>query len=350
LATLDVLYIIGMFVALWWGFGWRVFAVGAIFWGTQSSAPFYWTGGAFLRQDWLFFTVLSVACIRRRCFKIAGASLVYAGLLRVFPGLVVVGTLVPFVAHLWRHRRFHPDHLKMLWGGVLAAAVLVPASLWVSGKTAYQDFYRHTLQVHDQTPLTNHMGLRVIIAHKFVDFQAKWPPVKIATGMESGRMKHTRDNSLDDPFEIWKRMRNERYEKYKAVAYALTGGTLAVFVVIVARIKSLWVAQCLGQIFIILMSQLTCYYYSFMILSAPLAKLRRPIELGLFGLAAVTEIIWLNSFWNDDRYTALTIVSLLFCYIMLGMFWRRDTIPKIKQWLGLGAEPPPERRPLPSAG
>jgi hypothetical protein len=147
---------------------------------------------------------------------------------------------------------------------------------------------------------------------------------------------------LNDPFEIWKRMRNERYHKYKALAYGLTGATFAVFVTIVARIRSLWVAQCLGQIFIILMSQLTCYYYSFMILSAPLAKLRRPIELGLFGLAAVTEIIWLNSFWNDDRYTALTIVSLLFCYIMLGMFWRRDTIPKIKQWLGLRVESPPD--------
>ncbi|HHH28419.1 MAG TPA: hypothetical protein ENK57_08750, partial [Polyangiaceae bacterium] len=90
LASLDLLYIIGMFVALWWGFGWRVFAVGAIFWGTQASAPFYWTGGAFLRQDWLFFTVLSVACLHRRYFKVAGAALVYAGLLRIFPGLVVV--------------------------------------------------------------------------------------------------------------------------------------------------------------------------------------------------------------------------------------------------------------------
>ena len=61
-------------------------AVGAIFWGCQSSAPFYWTGGALLRQDWLFFSVLSVACIRRGHHKIAGASLVYAGLLRMQPG------------------------------------------------------------------------------------------------------------------------------------------------------------------------------------------------------------------------------------------------------------------------
>ncbi|MEM9694291.1 MAG: hypothetical protein AAGA56_17200 [Myxococcota bacterium] len=92
--------------------------------------------------------------------------------------------------------------------------------------------------------------------------------------------------------------------------------------------KSLWVAQCLGQIFIILGSQLTCYYYSFMILAAPLTRLRRPLELGLFALAAITQIIWMNSYWNDNKYTLLTIVSLLFCYGMVASFargraWRR---------------------------
>ena len=337
LATLDVLYLIGVFAALFWAFGWRVFAVGAIFWGCQSSAPFYWTGGAFLRQDWMFFSVLSVACLRKRCFKLAGASLVYAGLLRIFPGLVVVGTLVPFATHLFKHRRIHPDHKQMLLGGVLAAAVLLPASLWVSGKSAYQQFYRHTLQVHDETPLTNHMGLRVIISHKFFDFQPAWPPIKVAAGMESGRMKFTRDNSLNDPFEIWKRMRNERYAKYKWIAYGLTGATLLWFIAIGTRIKSLWVCQCLAQIFIIMMSQLTCYYYSFMILGAPLGRLRKPIELGLFGLAAITEIIWLNSYWNDDRYTALTIVSLIFCYVMLGLFWRKGTLGALLERLGLRA-------------
>jgi len=83
-------------------------------------------GGAFLRQDWLFYLVLSPAAIRKRCFKIAGASLVYAGLLRIFPGLIVIGTLVPFVTHIIQKRRLHRDHKQMLWGGVLAAAVLVP--------------------------------------------------------------------------------------------------------------------------------------------------------------------------------------------------------------------------------
>jgi hypothetical protein len=361
LAALDLVYLAAMFAVLWWGFGWRVFAVGAIFWGCQSSAPFYWTGGAFLRQDWLFYLVLCVSAIKRRCFKIAGASVVYAGLLRIFPGLVVIGTLVPFITHIVRKRAIHRDHKQMLLGGVLAAVVLLPlagamtmqksgAPLWRRMVDPYVSFYKHTIQVHDKTPLTNHMGLRVIVAHKYFEFQPirrnaeeqqawkeslpenrKWLaftapvqfPVRMATGKSSGQMEYVRNDGLTDPFKIWKEMRNERYHKYRYLAYATILATLALFALVVWRIKSLWVATCLGQIFVILLSQLTCYYYSFMILGAPLIKLRRPIELGLFGLAAVTQIIWMNSYWNDNRYTALTIASLVWCYVMIGMFWRR---------------------------
>jgi hypothetical protein len=383
LASLDILYLIGVFAALWWGFGWRVMAVGAIFWGTQSSAPFYWTGGALLRQDWLFFSVLSVAAIRRRHFKVAGASLVYAGLLRIFPGLVVVGTLVPVVAHVIRHKRMHVDHQKMLLGGCIAAAVLLPVSMVMSKSDPdapfyqpYKLFYEHTIETHDRTPLTNHMGLRVIIGHQFFEYhkpgirsleeRTQWYnglsdrakkligwtaplrlPISLAEGPESGQMQHVksytretdpntgevvfvRDPNALDPFQTWKEMRNERYDDNKPLAYGIILASLAFFVMVVHRIRSLWIAQCLGQIFIILGSQLTCYYYSFMILGAPLIKARRQVELGLFALAAVTQIIWLQTTYNDNRYTLLTIVSLLFCYLMLGMFARGDAW---RRWL-----------------
>lgn len=308
LASFDIMYLLGMFAGLYWAFGWRVFAVGAIFWGCQSSAPFYWTGGAFLRQDWLFYLVMSACLVRKRYFKLAGASMVYAGLLRIFPGLAVIGWLTVAGIYLFRHKRMHRIHVQVLLGGVIAAAVLIPVSLKVAGKDSYQQFYEHTLKVHDQTPLTNHMGLRVLVAHK------------IGSGVESGRMKYTKDTKLLDPFEVWKRMRNERYAKFRVVAYAIVAASLAFFVYVCRRVKSLWVGVCLAQIFIILLSQLTCYYYSFMILSAPLTRVKRQIEVPLFGLAALSQFIWMATYYNDDRYTALTAISLVFCYYLLCVF------------------------------
>jgi hypothetical protein len=89
----------------------------------------------------------------------------------------------------------------------------------VAGRDSYQQFYEHTIKVHDQTPLTNHMGLRVLIAHK------------LGSGPQSGRAMFVKDDKLVDPFEVWKRMRNERYAHYRLVAYAIVAACFAFFVV-----------------------------------------------------------------------------------------------------------------------
>jgi hypothetical protein len=318
LAGIDIVYLFGAFAMLWWAFGWRVFAVAAIFWGCQASAPFYWTGGAFLRQDWLFFLAASVAFARKHYWKLSGASMVYAGLLRVFPGLTVIGWLVVVGWELVRHRRLAKNHIQMLIGGVLAAAVLIPTSVYVAGKDSYQSFYKHTLEVHDRTPLTNHMGLRVLISDN------------VGSDWKSGRMKYTKDTKLTDPFKVWKDMRNARYDKYKLVAYAIILLTLGYFAWVCRRIKNMWVAQCLAQVFVILMSQLTCYYYSFMILVAPLTKVRRDIEAPLFGLALLTQVASGRFNYNDDKYTVLTGLSLVFSWGLLCAFSDPVGLAKIK--------------------
>ncbi|AUX41583.1 uncharacterized protein SOCE26_030040 [Sorangium cellulosum] len=169
LTCFDGAYLIGVFAALYWAFGWRVCALGAIFWGCQSPAPFFWTGGAFLRHDWLFFVVLSACLARKRYHRLAGASMVYAGLLRVFPGLVVIGWLVVAGIYILRHKRMARSHVQVLMGGVLAAAALLTVSVGVSGSGSYRQFYEHTLRVHDQTPVTNHMGLRVLVSPRVRD-------------------------------------------------------------------------------------------------------------------------------------------------------------------------------------
>jgi hypothetical protein len=309
LSGLDLLYLLGMFAALWWAFGWRVSVAGAIFWGCQSAAPFYWTGGALLRQDWLFYLVLSACLARKRYFKLAGASMAYAALLRVFPGLAILGWLTVAGAYVVRHRRVAKSHRQVLLGGLIAAAVLVPLSLGVAGKDAYSRFYTRTFEV-GEAHLTNHMGLESLIGHD------------VGGGPGSGRMEYARDTKLVDPFEVWKRMRTERYEHYRFIAYAIIALSLAAFVAVARRLRSLWIAQCLAQIFVVLLWRLTCFHYSFLILSAPLTRAMRWLEAPLFGLAALSQVVWVGFRWNDDKYTALTALSLLLCYGLLAAFAR----------------------------
>jgi hypothetical protein len=212
--------------------------------------------------------------------------------------------------------------------------------------------------VHDHTPLTNHTGLRVLIAHDLPrqtiaqigdtvaaateniqqrgwisEDRAKAIADKFhnnnAMSKASGRMKFTRNNTLKDPFEIWKEMRNDRYKKYRLVGYGIIVLTLALSIWVHRRLKSLWVAQCLGQIWMILLAQLTCYYYSFMILLAPLTKVRRDLEAPIFGLALLTQFIFRSTYYNDDKYNALTLVSLVFLYGVFFALVPKNEIDKL---------------------
>lgn len=77
---------------------------------------------------------------------------------------------------------------------------------------------------------------------------------------------------------------------------------------------------CLGQIFIILLSQLTCYHHSFMILAAPLTRAKKGNETPLLGFAAPSQLVWITFFWNDDKCPVLTLLSLLFCLALFCAF------------------------------
>jgi hypothetical protein len=273
------------------------------------------------------------ACLtRKRYYGLAGASMVYSALLRIFPGLAVIGWLVVAGAHLWKHKKLSRPMWRMLAGGTLAAAVLLPLSVKVAGKDSWPQFVSH-LEVHDQTPLTNHMGLRVLIGQR-LPFEI--PAVGIGVGAGWGRQKYVEDNKAQDPFGVWMKMRNDRYRKYRFVGYGLTALFLLGFALVVRRIKSLWIAQCLGQVFIILMSQLTNYYYSFMILLAPLTKGRRQLEAPLFGFAALSQFVSIVFGYYDDKYWMLTLLSVGYCFGMVCYFAGDGLRGKVLRVFGRG--------------
>jgi hypothetical protein len=70
----------------------------------------------------------------------------------------------------------------------------------------------------------------------------------------------------------------------------------------------------------ILLAQLTCYYYSFMILLAPLTRLRPAILVPLFAASALTQLANLTSHWNDDKYATETWICLIVSYYVLWTF------------------------------
>lgn len=310
LAALDVLLLAGVFAALGWAFGWRVAALAAVFWGCQAYSSFFWTGGAFLRQDWLFLLALSVALARKRRFAGAGAAWAAASLLRVFPVLLAAGWLVQAAASLLRRRHLPRAHLRMAMGAIITLALVLPASAMVAGMDAWPAFARH-IRLHDRTPLTNHVGLRPLLA------------AGIGRGPESGRSRYLADDRAPDPYAAWKRVRAEREHATRPLFWGLLAMGLVGFAAALWRVRQPWKAACLSQVWMVWAVQLTGYYYSFLLLAAPLARHRRRVEVALLALAALSQLAWAAVRPYDDRSAALGLLAVLFSIFLLAQRNRR---------------------------
>lgn len=330
LASIDVALQAGMIGLLFWAFGFRVGAVGAVFWGCNAAANFYWTGGAFLRQDWMFLLVASLALARKRLFFWAGAALMWSALLRVFPAALFGGWTAMVAWHVVERLRgrpsvdgkrgwlslLHPDHRRLIAGAAVALAVLVPASMVTTGGVkSYKEFFAH-IQTHKHTPLTNHMGLPTILSHNW-----------------EGRMRFTRNENLDDAFEDWKDGRNRRKEKLKLVQY---GTFLFLWLWIgwaLHRTRLLWVAPALSLPLVMCLTDLTCYYYSMFIAAAVLTRTRRSIGVTLLATGGASVVLLGKSigyaptnvsgfYFVDDNFAVQSYLFFLFSLLMLWAYSR----------------------------
>ena len=314
LSTLDVMIHVGVIAMMGWAFGLRIMAIAALFWGINAPANFYWTGGAFLRQDWIFFFVASVCLLRKRRFAMAGAALTWSSLLRVFPMIVFGGWILVILFHLIKKRKLHPDHQRLIAGCVVAAGILIPASMIVAGPESYAEFVSH-IRVHKNTPLTNHMGLETMLVHDW-----------------DGRMHFTRDDTLDDPFAGWKSGRLERFAAMQPVFFLIVLGVLAWMAWALRRTKLLWVASALSLPLVLSLTNLTCYYYSMFIIAAALVAARPAVGPALLAAAGASQVLLRTFFYIDDKYTAL---SYLFYALSLSFLWiysRPFSVERLKAW------------------
>jgi hypothetical protein len=350
LAGIDVVLNAGTLLLFNWAFGFRVMAVAAIFWGVNAPADFAFTGGAFLRQDWLFLLVAAVCLARKRRFGLAGFALTWSALLRIFPGVFVFGWLIIAAIHLVKRLRearergeplsvpglfshLHPDHRRLFGGCVVAVATLVPISAVTCGTDAYAAFYQHTLRTHQNTPLTNHMGLETMLVHTW-----------------NGRMRFAQDDNQSDAFEGWKKGRIERFQHMKPVFWAIVTIIFAWTVWALRNTRLLWVGTALGLPMVMCLTNLTCYYYSLFIVGAVLVAVRPQLGAPFLVASAIGKIIQyppIGFFWLDDRWTAETWLYFVLALCLLVGYSRPFSVRALKAWWN--GKPLREPRSIPAA-
>jgi hypothetical protein len=307
LAMLDLVFLAGTYALIWWAFGWRALCVALLVFATNFPSRFYWTGGSFLRWDWLFYLTASVACLRKQRPMLGGAALAYSTLLRVFPGFTFLGPLLGLGYFFYKHRRLEPRYVRFFAGAALATALLVPTSLAVSGGVhGYQRFVENTIK-HKETPLTNYMGLRTVVAYR---------------PLETGQF--LKDDKLVDPWQKWKDARIQGWRNAKVVYVVLVAAYLFI-IGLAARYAQPWVAAALGVTIIPVGVELTCYYYAFVIAVAVLWAEREEVGLWLLFMTAFTQFAAWAPFrgmptWLDEQYTYMSVATIAVFTIIVLIF------------------------------
>jgi hypothetical protein len=328
LTRIDPFFILGIIAMSWWAFGWRTMCVALAVFATNFPSRFYWTGGSLLRWDWLFYFVGGFCLVKKERPFLGGFFLGYSTLLRIFPMFVFSGPILVIIRQLWGKpaadrpwwrpepatsakallARVDRRFVSILAGAALAVALLVPLSLVTSsGIAGYRAFIFNT-QKHKETPLTNYMGLRTVVAY---------------SPSEAGRV--LRDDRLEDPWATWKRTKLVTFH-HRFPIYLVFAGAFVVLLFGALRDAEPWVACCLGATMMAVGVELTCYYYSFLFAIALLYHKRREVGAILLGVTAMTGFLdwaptrylpdtkpWVNlkmPQWLDEQYMWMSVATL----------------------------------------
>ena len=319
-----------MVLLLGWAFGWRVMTVGTVFWAVSAPNEFYWTGGAFLRQDWLFLLVAAVALARKRWFALAGAAATWSALLRVFPAILFVGWVLAIVLDLIRKRSISSSNKRLILGAAIAAAVLVPPSMLAAGTDSYSAF-AHNIVSRQAAGATNRMGLETMVQHDW-----------------DRRMRFLRDDNLSDPFEVWKRERTARMKRLMPVFVLVTGFVLGWTLWALRRTKLLWAAVPLGLPLVITVADPACYYYSMFVVTAVLIRQCPSLGPVMLATAGGSQVLHETFFWIDDKYAAEAWLFFLFGLMVLYCYSRPFSMARLRAWWRRQPEQPTRRGELPA--
>jgi hypothetical protein len=357
LTLIDPLFIFGMAGMIWWAFGWRTLCVALAVFATNFPSRFYWTGGAYLRWDWLFHMTAGVCLAKKGRYVLGGFLMAYAGLLRVFPMFLLVGPVFVLIQQILDYRKRHKSgsearkplpeylgglirsldrgHRNVVLGGVLAIATLVPISIVVGGGPGCYKAFVQNSKKHTSTALTNYMGWRTVATFKFD---------------EASYLLRT--DRLEDPWKDWKDARLRTYHQRKWF-YVVGVLGFAALLYGAVRKRTPWEAAALSGILIAAIPELTCYYYSFLVVMALLWSRRAEAGMALLAITAGTGLadiaptqylpsqglFWsrinhLMPTWLAEQYTlmsAITLAGLVYILYEFG-FSQRATLAPVPIW------------------
>lgn len=299
LARVDHVLVLAAFLFVGFAVGWETACFAAILWGTGFLWRYSWIGDAFLRHLWLATSLAGLALLYRGRRAGAGALLTTAALLRVFPGVFVAGWGAHALRELVRTRAAAKALVRFAAGSALAAALLVAASVPVSGRgpAVWPEFAEKITRFAERGAV-NKMGLGV--ATQALERS-------LAGGDRAGG-----SGALGAALGV--------------VRLAVVALGLLAFWRALARAED-WEAAALGATLVPLLTDPTNYYFSFVV-AALFPALRRPrIGVLLFAACIAWSVNGLVFYRQDAEFVGASLVAVALSFAILLEMARPATLP-----------------------
>jgi hypothetical protein len=306
LASLDI----GLLLALWalvgWSFGFEALCAALVYWGLNSFSRFAWTGGAFLRYDWLFWTVGAVCMLRQRRPALAGFAMAYASLLRIFPACLFAGLALKALGEAAVQRRIEPvlRLRRVASGAVVAVILLVAGSVTLTGRSdAWREFNDNTRRFLT-TEARNFIGLSAVASYRpSMREELAWDPLKA------------------DPFADWEASQAEAQRQARP-GLLVASLAFAALVAAAARQREDWVAAILGMGLAPIALKLGHYYYSWPLLYGLLWTVCPPAGLGVVAVAWISNGVATAFPQYDERVVWLSLLVVVFVTLVTSLLAR----------------------------
>lgn len=310
LAALDPALMLAALGTVVWAFGGGTAALVAVVWGTYFPAQLWWTGGSFLRWDWLAALLAGLALSKRGRTFAGGALLGYAALSRVFPAFALVGALLAAATSLLRRRRIDRGVARLLMGALAAGVLLAPVAGIARPTHGWTEFARN-LGKHTAVASANRMGVAVMLAYD---------PANAYRALEQEPDAKARGH--------WERAQDERLRARRWI-WVMLAGVAVLVVALAVREQPVWTACLLGLLLIPFGRPTACYYYAFVAALPLLAERRAEVGGITVALALSAGIVsHLSRYRIDEQYAAQSLLVVFAFAFIASCFFGRAATPE----------------------
>ena len=305
LGAIDIALLAWAFWVFFRTFGMRLGALALLVYATGYGWRFFWTGGAFLRQDWFAALLVGVCMLERRRFRSAGALLAYATMVRIFPVVFLGGLVAQAVRDRLRGRATAWFRHLALGFGVAAALLVGAGSLTGRGFGAWSEFAAN-LEKHSRSWLTNNVGLRNPLLYDGDTYERRMV-----------------DWSLPEPWIHWQAHMDQRAHDRRWLVLG-AAGVLGLLALGAALRGGTPVGAAVGPSLVFAATALTCYYWGMVVVMLVRRHTATATAAALLAMNVVLCWLHFRTPAFEMRYGVMSwlLLALFVWWLLDGGGWR----------------------------